>query len=147
MKRTPLRRKTPMARTPSNLKRSRLKPMSKKRRTLIDQVSEAREAYRMDFPECALCGQPATDVHEISRGPAREESLKHPETWIHVCRACHSEKFATMPIERQLALKCIQSPEYFDRRLVNVIRGRDADAVTESEVVLAAYRLGTERGA
>lgn len=122
--------------------------MSKKRAKLMRQVNPIRELYRMDFPNCALCGKPGHALHEISSGPAREESLKHPEAWIHLCTECHLEKVqGVMSIAAQLALKCIQSPEYFDRRLVAALRGRAPDSVRESEVVLAAFELGKLRGA
>lgn len=128
------------------MKRSRLRPVSKKRAKLMRKVSPERNHFLAEHPNCAVCSVGlSVDVHEIARGSHREEALEKRETWLAVCRDCHSTKLESMPIPEQLALKAMQDSEVYDddgREKVTKIRGRAPGAVTESEVIKAAFEMG-----
>jgi hypothetical protein len=100
-----------------------------------------RDEFRLAFDKCFLCGQPGTDVHEIARGPFRAKAMEDPSAWLKVCGWCHENKFPTMTIARQLALKMLCDPENYDRQKVNLLRKRQPDAVTEREVAREAHLL------
>lgn len=97
-----------------------------------------RNEFLLEMGACAVCRQcPAEQCHEISRGPARDASLSRRETWLGVCSTCHDllDDYSQYPIERQLAIKLLVDPEWFDIRAVNELRGRAPDAITLPEVV------------
>lgn len=140
MKRSPMPpRKTPMPRS--------IKPMARispKRAKRNRQVKTFRQQYMSDHPNCEVCGiRPSVDPHEISRGPAREKSLDIEEALLAVCRECHEElgDYAKWPVERQLAVKALSYGGY-DRVKVNELRGRAKDAVSERDVIFAAFQIG-----
>ena len=113
-----------------------MRRLSAKRRKLIDEASPARQAFAREFPRCWICGKRADDVHEIARGPARGNAYADRSTWLRLCRLCHDDvgDYSKYPIARQLWLKRTNDPEYYDRERVNMLRGRQPDAITESEV-------------
>lgn len=80
------------------------------------------------------CGSRSMETHEIARGLARRPALTEPAAWLRLCGLCHAGVFAAMPIARQLAYKKLHDPYWYDRVAVNLLRGRQADAVTEDEV-------------
>lgn len=140
MKRSPLKR-TEWNRKPSQLKRTRLKPMSSKRRKLMNEVGPERRAYLAEHPNCACCGQPASCVHEIASGPARDAALGERCAWLATCWDCNAYALpdkVKWPIERQLCVKAASDPEYYDRRRVNVLRGRSPEAISEVDVLVVA---------
>lgn len=81
MKRTPLKRKTPMKR------------VSDKRRKLMREVGPERKARKAEVGCCMLCRRALPpselDADEIARGPAREACLKEPSLILILCRCCH----------------------------------------------------------
>jgi hypothetical protein len=98
-------------------------------------TNEAREGYRDQ--QCQLCSLIwATEVHEICSGPARQKALNHRETWLALCRGCHQRMHtpSDFSIERQLALKLLVDPEYFNLELVCQLRGRAPTAITLADV-------------
>jgi hypothetical protein len=50
-----------------------------------------------------------------------------------------------MPIAMQLAIKKINDPLLYDRQKTNILRGRQADAITEGEVMVATIELEAKR--
>jgi hypothetical protein len=112
---------------------------SKKRKALMAKVKPFRDKYLASKLLCEVCikRQPC-DVHEITRGPAREESLDKPEVVLAVCRSCHRnlEDYAKWPVTRQLAVKFLRSPMLLNLELVNRLRGRDQNAITMDDVVV-----------
>lgn len=114
--------------------------MSKKRRSLVQNCRSEREAYLKNAGLCEVCGVIAPrDVHEIARGPARSKSVKLRSCWLAVCRPCHEAlgDYRAWPIAKQLALKLVRDPEFFDLAEVNHTRGRAANAIELKD--LAAY--------
>lgn len=87
MKKSRLKRKTPLKRGKSQLKRSRLRRRSKKRRKQEAQYRRKRKEWLEGRP-CAICGfWEATDVHHMD---GREnERLLDESKWLAVCRGCH----------------------------------------------------------
>ena len=112
---------------------------SKKRAKQDRDAESVRDEYRRLYPWCqrADCDELGTDVHEIARGPARHKALQERCCLLHLCRAHHDElgDYSQWPISRQLALKKWADPEFYNRRLVNEIRGREPEAITEEEVM------------
>lgn len=119
------------------MKRSRLRRVSKKRAALNREAKPLRDDFRQMFTMCqCCCKRVASDVHEICRGSHREAALKERAAWLCLCRVCHDEldDYSQWPITRQLALKLVGDPEFFDLATVNTLRGRDENAITLAEV-------------
>lgn len=105
-----------------------------------------RDEWSQAHNECMVCGWRTCDTHrigkfalqthEIARGSARNAALVRPATWLRVCNVCHEEMgdYSIWPIARQLALKLIKDPGNHNRKLVNLLRGRQSDAISEAEV-------------
>lgn len=85
------------------------------------------------FPWCQWCQEMATQLHEISRGAAREASLGVRAALLNLCAACH-RIMDWLEVAGQLAIKKLSDPDGYDREVVNVLRGRARNAITESEV-------------
>ena len=87
-----------------------------------------------------ICGSHRNlETHEIANGPARQRALDEPATWLRLCGRCHRGPHGVhhkghWPIVRQLALKKVCDSRNYDRVLVNRLRGRADDAITEEEV-------------
>ena len=140
MKRSgPIKRRQPLQRSSKPLKRTRLARVSKKRKALMAKVKPFREEYLASKLLCEVCikRQPI-EVHEITRGPAREDSLDKPAVVLAVCRSCHREldDYAKWPVTRQLAVKFLRSPMLLNLEIVNRLRGRDENAITMDDVVV-----------
>lgn len=104
-----------------------------------------RTLWGNQFSACWLCGRRTTfgrqlETHEIARGIHRSKAVCTPATWMRVCRQCH-DTLGSMSIAAQLALKKINDPEWYDRIVVNRIRGRADEAITENEVDEEVRRL------
>jgi hypothetical protein len=94
-------------------------------------VDSIRNQYREENPNCAICrcldGVPeteATEIHEISGGPLRQFALARPEQFLSLCRSHHASVHDTdsWSVPRQLAVKLIADPVYFDLVLFNSLR-------------------------
>lgn len=93
----------------------------------------ARSAFKSWAHKCMLCRvREVVDVHEICNGPARQKALGMRETWLAVCRCCHEDldDKRLWPVTRQLAVKLLRDPDWFDPQVVNELRGRDPEAIT-----------------
>jgi hypothetical protein len=64
---------------------------------------------------------------------------------VRACCECHEGPLNSMPITQQLALVKINNPGAYDRMAVNLLRGRQPDAITEAEVNRAVRRIGRPR--
>jgi hypothetical protein len=87
MKRTPLKRKTPLHRGTFTLKRTRVNPVSTKQRKRASLYTTQRKAYLAEHSICEVCGRrDATDIHHKAGrgGRTNDES-----TFTAVCRECH----------------------------------------------------------
>jgi hypothetical protein len=104
-----------------------------------------REQWSAEHMVCMKCGYVSLsgqnlETHEIASGPARQAALKEPSTWLRTCNGfinnCHDALHdkSEWPIARQLALKWCCDPEHYDRVKVNLLRGRQPEAITETDV-------------
>lgn len=102
-----------------------------------------RRQWSEQHDTCMACGYTSRpwflETHEIANGPARQAALKEPATWLRVCLDCHHgpnglHNKGEWPVARQLALKLTCDPEHYDRVQVNLLRGRQPEAITEDEV-------------
>jgi hypothetical protein len=139
--RKPLRR-TPFKRKPGAkglVRRKWMNRVSKKRKALMAKVKPFRDEYLASKLLCEVCiKRPPIEVHEITRGPAREESLDKPEVVLAVCRKCHDQlgDARVWPVSRQIALKFLRSPLLVNPQIVNKLRGRADTALTWDDVVV-----------
>lgn len=90
MKRTPLKRKTPLRRG------GRLRPVSLKRAKQNKVYFIYRNLYLNNHPDCEICGRKATQIHH-KRGRFQER-LVDMEYFMSVCYNCH-EWIHRNPIE------------------------------------------------
>lgn len=113
-----------------------MRRMSDKRKQLVADSAAKRLAFKLDHPKCMICGRDGTDTHEIARGAHREQSYGEREAWLQLCRFCHSDvsSASEWPVARQLALKKAADPDYYNRVMVNNMRGRHVNAISEGEV-------------
>ena len=134
-----MKRKRPLKRSPMPPRKTWMPRVSKKRRQLMSKVKPFRDKYLASKLLCEVCikRQPQ-EVHEITRGAAREASLDKPEVVLAVCRKCHNalDDYAKWPVTRQLAVKFLRSPMLLNLELVNKLRGRDENAITLDDVVI-----------
>ena len=113
---------------------------SKKAAKIRRETDPARKAYveevgRCQFPNCSYA---AAECHEILRGSAyRYKALYHRATWLGLCRTHHERMgdYSAWPIERQLALKLLVDPEYFDLAKILEIRGNCPNEFTMTGIV------------
>lgn len=133
MKRSgPIRRKTPLARGKSELKRTRLKRMGnvKKRELAIEAPIVAE--YRKLFPKCQYCGQrKASELHEIFSQGRRHVARIHRSCVLHLCHGCH-ELLQHAPKPLQLAVKFTSDRKGFD--LLEYCRLSPGEPVSMSEI-------------
>ena len=116
------------------MKRTPLRRVSKKTAKVDRAIKREREEYREEFHICQVCNRAlATDVHEVARGSHRAKAKLERCCWLAVCAPCHSEKlsdYSQFPITRQLAVKLVADPKFFDLKRFNEIRGRSPEAIT-----------------
>jgi hypothetical protein len=134
VKRSRLNRKSPMPPRKTWMPR-----VGKKRKALMAKVKPFRERYLASKLLCEVCikRQPV-EVHELTRGPAREASLDKPEVVLAVCRKCHDllGDYSKWPVTRQLAVKFLRSPMLLNLEVVNQLRGRDENAINLDDIVV-----------
>lgn len=126
MKRTPLKRKKPLAR------------ISKKRRTLNALMNPGRVGFVLLADKCMCCrNADAVDCHEICRGSHREECLRYPRLWLALCRCCHElmDDAKAWPLEVQIALRIRWELERTVEEACEV-RGRAAGAIGVKDVLV-----------
>ena len=114
-----------------------MRPYSKKR-SRNRQVAQFRRALIVEVGRCELCRQRfGLEVHEICRGPHREQALDQRCALLVVCRRCHSERLssrAEWPESRQLAaLKRSRRADYSLAEF-NALVGLGPERVTEADV-------------
>ena len=113
------------ARLNPSMRRSRLKPMSKKKAREIRRVGPQRREYLKKHHMCMFCRwKPSKHVHEITPGTSmRKLAYPDPTTWLALCPRCHQDVHSTLqwPVARQLAVKTKLDPENFDLDRINEI--------------------------
>jgi len=78
-------------------------------------------------------------VHEIARGTGiRSKAFGRREAWCAVCTTCNTHDlcgYELWPLARQLAVKLVTDPAWFNLQVFNVeIRGRAPDAITLEDI-------------
>lgn len=120
-------------------KRRGLRRVSKKRAALMRAVSDDRKAFVEAAGVCMFpdCNKPPDDIHEISRGHARERALSEPRLQMALCRKHHDwmDDYAKFPPAKQIALRIRYEIEE-TCRLYCEARGLANSAVTPGEVIL-----------
>ena len=72
------------------MKRSRIRPVSKRRAAQAGARNECRTIVLSRDVLCrGGCGRAATEVHELGRGAYRQSCWLDPELCIGLCRGCH----------------------------------------------------------
>lgn len=128
----PLKRKTPMNSGDIQLRRTRLNPVSPKKRKQTSKFGPIRAAFKKELG--CPCGRIATDVHEIHGGSSRGITFEKREAWIALCREHHEEVQDWSDKRYQYALKQITDPAAYDRVKLNELAGWAEEAISEAEV-------------
>jgi hypothetical protein len=92
------------------MKRSRIRPKSKKTASEDRKLAPLRKAYAEKF--CKDC------VHEIVGGASRHKTKKDPRFWLPVTHGEHPV-IQYEPKAKQMARKLVIDPENFDLDAVN----------------------------
>lgn len=130
-----IRRYTPMPPPSKPMARTRINPVSKKRRRLNAKVSPARKAYLKEMWTCAvLPWNQASEVHEIAAGSDREKALQEPATWLAVCRIGH-DIVQNESKAKQLARKLLSDPTRFDLEKFNAVYTGREKPLTLAKIV------------
>ena len=89
MKRTPLKRKTPLKRSQKPLKRSPLRKVSSKQSKRLTAYSKAKQEYAKEHPICEVkgCASLAQDLHHKA---GRGSKIADKEYFMAICRYHHS---------------------------------------------------------
>lgn len=95
MKRTELKRKTPMTRTPlsrSAMSRAARRVKPKRRRDTGPTTDVRAVTWARDAGRCLYCGMPATDLHHRRprmAGGSRDPRINLPSNTVWLCRRHH----------------------------------------------------------
>lgn len=82
-------KRSPLKRASQPLRRSRLSPISNRRRVELGHYTRLRKSFLADRPTCECCDRrPSTDVHH-KLGRTSGNYLR-VSTWLAVCRECHT---------------------------------------------------------
>jgi ferredoxin len=65
--------------------------MESDRPSFYTQPGALRQSYRMTYPLCPICGQPAHPVNEIVLGRAFHEIGDEVRAWSRLCDRCRAE--------------------------------------------------------
>lgn len=109
------------------------------RARLNRQVKAGRRSFLEKFTSCWHCGRGPTVCDEMVSGMSdRKKGIQHRECWTALCSDCNEHVLngsAPWVLITKLALKWIYDRPFFDRVLVNTLRGREPDAITMAEIV------------
>jgi hypothetical protein len=92
----------------TSLKRSPIRPVSKKLQSELAIYRELSRQFKIDNPKCMAnlkgCTKDTQDVHHLS---GRGKNLNNVDTWVALCRFCHDAIHFSMSSEeaRQRGLK------------------------------------------
>ena len=111
-----------------------------------DAALKARREWASEFKECWLCGSHADlQTHEIASRAQSPRGWADERNYLRACAGCNGDFLNWLPEVVQLALKRINDPTRYDRELVNTLRHRAANAITQSDVELWEALLRTRR--
>jgi len=91
--------------------------------------------------KCFWCGSPGEHTHHIAKGARRIDIHCN---LIRLCGSCHHQihNDPRINIIHEYAIKALGDPDEYNRVMLNNIRGRADNAVSEVEVIQAAMELG-----
>lgn len=72
---------------PKKKKSKGLRKVSSKQSARNKQYTKLRRIFMEESPFCAICHQPATDIHHKE---GRGSKTNDTTTWMQLCRYCHS---------------------------------------------------------
>jgi 5-methylcytosine-specific restriction endonuclease McrA len=102
-----------------------------------EQLAERRE-WGSDFYFCWVCGQRQSfaplEVHEIASRAQAPNRWATQENYFRACSQCNSHVLNNLPESLQLAIKKHFDPDRYDRVLINRLRGRADNAISEGDV-------------
>ena len=121
---------------------------SKKHRARRIEADDARLSLLLEVGRCELCGHDPTrpqagkiswrlDVHEIARGPCRQDALDKRFAVLVLCAGCHMLRIhghEDWPEARQLAILKKSRPHDHDLAAYNELKGFGPDRITEEDV-------------
>ncbi len=117
-----------------------MRRQSKKRASAARKSKPLRADYlkRVWLCECC-CKRESTQVHEIVGGSNRWITEHERCFWLAVCWFCNTQKLTAngegeYPLVRQLKLKLLADPEYFDLARVLEVAGFAPTYITIEEV-------------
>lgn len=131
------------------MKRCRLKPMSAKRKKLIEKIGPERLEFRREMGRCCIGGCKSVPgcVHEIVGGSSRWKTASDRRFWLACCWEHHLDVLQDMPRIHQLAIKRHVDPGYYDLKAFNrAITGKSAGVRATSYHVKKAARILGETG-
>jgi len=121
-----------------------MRRVSDKRKQLLEEIEEAENEFKFEHHQCWVRGCRRTDLHlhHMVRGSSRQLALKHRECWMRLCSRHHEELHReNWPLALQLAVKVLNDPAYYDRRLVLELRGEAESFVTPRDVASELFDL------
>jgi len=114
----------------------------------IEEFAQTFDFCFVGYAEGRKCSG-GLQVHHIVRGSDRKHGEDdHPATWIRTCEWCHEHRLDGMQVEQQLAIKMLLDPGNYERVIVNRMRHRADDAISENDVArfVATYFFNQRRG-
>lgn len=126
MRKTPLKRKTPLRGNPKKVQewkdrhRGPLPVRTKKRSSQERQYSSDRVAFLRSYPVCPVTGDPATEIHHSARRVGKWLNLKR--YWIGVSRQAHEWIEANGDEAEKIGLMVRYSPSHTYDQHMNFLR-------------------------
>ena len=112
------------------------------------QLDERRQ-WLAGCNQCWVCGAPAwveaLDCHEIASRAQAPGKWACVENYFATCRQCHEDVLSWLPEAVQLAFKLVNDPDNYNRVLVNRLRSRADNAISEGEVTLWKKFVGIKK--
>lgn len=112
-----------------------MKHMSQKRVANENEARRWRTLYKLLFPLCQFpgCIRQGEDLHEISRGTGRQDSLAVFSAMLHLCRE-HHDWLHRYGIRYGLAVKKLANDGLFHIGIVCELYGWMPTAIDEEEL-------------
>lgn len=121
-----------------------MRKISKKTAAIYRKWGPVRKEFLWDHPYCFACGSGIdVAVHEMTPGKNRMRGFVERATWLTACNHCNCDRLtdaSEWPLARQLALKLLHNPEYFDLEAVRRVLAPEGcenppRVVDESEIL------------
>ncbi len=119
---------------------------TKKRAKRNRKAKPIRDQLKEEVGMCEICGHDPRrktfeiarrrlEVHEIARGPAREQAQDKRFAILVVCYPCHEDTNSGVEAEaKQLACLKLSRPDDYDLPAYNLLKGRGPNRVAQSDV-------------